>query len=157
LKTVVTVFLDSVGITYQLKPHQRNIYTAEDAARERGVRLSQIVKCMIGKDPEGRYYVMMIPGHRTLKLKRAREVAGGVRITLVPREEIASELGLIVGAISPTQLIGRARFFMDESIFDEDFVDISSGEPDAGVELSTEDLQKVLDAERCEIVSSTAD
>ena len=72
---------------------------------------------------------MMVPGDRILKLKRVRPAAGGIRIDLVSPEELAEKLGLTVGAISPTQLAGRAWFYMDQSIFDEEYVDISSGVP----------------------------
>ena len=155
METIVTQFLDSAGINYNIKLHKENVYTCEDAARERGVRLSQIVKCMIGRDTNGSFHIMLIPGDRILKLKKVREVAGGIRIDLVPPEQLEETLGLIVGAISPIQLIGRAKFYIDNSVFQEEFVDISSGEPDAGIELSVNDLQGVLNAERCDIISTS--
>ncbi|HUU26725.1 MAG TPA: YbaK/EbsC family protein [archaeon] len=154
METPVTRFLDGCGISYVVKPHTRKVYTCEEAAAERGVRLSQIVKSMIGRDAQGGVHVMLVPGDRTLKLKRVRQVAGGVRIDLLRPDEISDSLGLTVGAISPTQLAGRASFYMDHSIFSEDFVDISAGIPDAGVELRPQDLERVLGAVRCDIISA---
>ena len=55
--------------------------------------------------------------------------------------------GLIVGAISPVDLIGRARIVMDPGVLDEEFVDISSGDPLAGIELASKELRDLLDAE----------
>ena len=155
MKTSVTQFLDSVGISYEIKPHKRKVYTCEDAARERGVRLSQIVKCMIGRDQAGNISVMLIPGDKILKLKKVRQVAGGIRIDLVPPEELTEELGLTVGAISPIQLLGLATFYIDNSIFREEFVDISSGEPDAGIELRAMSLRDILGASQCDIISTS--
>lgn len=154
MRTSVTDYLESKAVAYVVRLHSQEVYTCEDAARERGVRLSQIVKCMIGKDPSGGLHVMLIPGDKTLKLKKVRGVAGGVLIDLVSRDQIAEELGLVVGAISPTQLAGRASFYVDPSLFREETVSISSGRPDAGVELSATDLEGVLGARRCDIVSS---
>ncbi|MBN2288092.1 MAG: YbaK/EbsC family protein [Candidatus Glassbacteria bacterium] len=154
METPVTGFLDQAGVGYVVKPHGREVFTCEEAARERGVRLSQIVKTMVGEDTGGGLHVMMVPGHRTLKLKRVRQAAGGVRIDLIPPGELSQRLGLTVGAISPVQLVGRAAFYMDESIFDEEYVDISSGDPHAGVELRAGDLRALLGALRCRIAST---
>ena len=151
----MTEFLEAAGVSYTIKPHARKVYTCEDAARERGVRLSQIVKCMVGTDPSGALHVMLIPGDKWLKLKRVRQVAGGVKVELLPPDRLAAEHGLVVGAISPTQFVGRAAIYMDNSIFREEMVDISSGEPDAGIELRAEDLLRVLGAARCDIISTS--
>src|SRR4028119_273298 len=123
VRTAVTQFLDSLGVNYKLMSHEQKAFACEDVARERGLRLSQVVKCMVGHDPKGDIHVMLIPGNKVLKLKRAREVAGGIRINLVPPEQLEA-LGLIVGAISPTQLIGRAKFYIDNHLLREETVDI---------------------------------
>ncbi len=153
MHTSVTTFLDRAAVPYEVKPHSAEAYTCEDAARERCVRLSQIVKTMVGADSYDAIHIMLIPGDRKLDLKRVRQIAGGVRIALVPPADIAERFGVTVGAISPTQFVGRARFYMDNSVFRETLVDISSGSPDAGVELRAEDLCRVLEALRCDIVA----
>lgn len=155
METEVTKVLDAAGVVYRRKPHTQPAYTCEDAARERGVRVSQIVKCMVGVDPNGTVYVMLIPGDRTLKIKKVRQLAGGVRVELVPPERLAAEYNLIVGAISPTQFIGKARFYVDRTVFLEEEVDISSGDPAAGVELKAEELCSLLGATRCDIISTS--
>ncbi len=155
MQTSITRFFDAAGVSYRVRPHSRKVYTCEDAAQERGVRLSQIVKCLVGRDPNGDLHIMLIPGDKRLKLKRARQVAGGVRIELVPPGELVREFDTIVGAISPTQFVGRGHIYIDASIFREESVTISSGQPDAGVELKAEDLAKVLGATKCDIISQS--
>ena len=154
METLATQFLDSESIDYQIKPHRKEVFTCEEAARERGVRLSQIVKCMVGLDSEGNIHVMLIPGDKRLKLKRVRKVANGAKIDLVSPEALADEFRITVGAISPIQFVGKARFYMDNSLDREKLVDISSGRPDAGIELASEDLGKILAAVRCDIIST---
>jgi Cys-tRNA(Pro) deacylase len=152
----VIEYLESIGISFKIKPHSNPVYTSEDAARERGVQLSQIVKTMIGQDGEGKIHVAMIPGDKILKLKRLRQVAGSIRIELSEPTELESRFGLTVGAISPIQFINTdSRFYMDKSVLDEEFVNISSGKPDAGVELSSRNLRDILNATVCEIVSTS--
>ena len=152
METLVTQFLDSENINYQIKPHRRKAFTCEEAAQERGVRLSQIVKCIVGFDPEGNIHVMLIPGDQRLKLKQVRRVANGTKIDLVSPEALAEKFGLTVGAISPIQFVGKARFYMDNSLDREKLVDMSSGRPDAGIKLASEDLRRILAAVRCDII-----
>lgn len=155
-KTSVTRLLDQMSISYKIKRHSAPVFTCEDAARERGVKLSQIIKCMIGIDDKKRLYVMLIPGDRLLKLKKIRQIAGGIRIDLVPPERLSKEYDVVVGAISPTQFLGipNCSFYIDDTVFLEEYADISSGDPRAGIELKTSDLERVINAIRCDIISS---
>ena len=61
------------------------------------------------------------------------------------KESIERRTGLIVGAVAP---IGRVLegipLFVDPSVFDEEFLDISSGDPNAGLELHRDDLRNLL-------------
>ena len=40
---------------------------------------------------------------------------------------------------------------MDKTIFDEEIVDISAGVLNAGIKLKTKDLEKILNAKRCDM------
>ena len=153
MQTDVTRFLDKKKIDHTIKLHKSLALTCQEAAIQRNVRLSQIVKCMVGKDVNGAFHVMLLPGDKTLKIKKVRTLAGHIRIDLVAPDDIAKEKGVIVGAISPIQFIGDATFYMDKTIFDEKLVDISSGDPGSGVELSSADLAKLLQAKVCDIIS----
>lgn len=145
--------LDELGVSYVLKPHENPALTCETAAAERGVRVSQIVKCMVGTTDTGDMVVMLLPGDRTLKSSKARKYLRAGGLSLVDPAVLASELGLTVGAISPIQLLGRATILMDPSVLDEELVDISAGDPMVGIELASKDLARVLDAQMIEIVS----
>jgi Cys-tRNA(Pro) deacylase len=157
MRTPVTAQLDELGVDYTVKPHTQPALTAESAAAERGVRLSQIVKCMLGQTESSEVVAMLIPGDRRLKISRARKHLGASSLELIPRADVESELGLVVGAISPTQVLGRARFLMDPTVLAEELVTISSGDAMAGVELRATDLRDVLRADIVEVVSTRLD
>lgn len=150
----VVAQLDELGVAYTLKPHENPALTCETAAAERGVRVSQIVKCMVGTTDGGQMVVMLLPGDRTLKSSKARKFLGAGGLALVDPERLAGELGLTVGAISPIQLLGRATILMDPSVLEEEQVDISAGDPMIGVELASKDLARILEAQMVEIVSA---
>jgi prolyl-tRNA editing enzyme YbaK/EbsC (Cys-tRNA(Pro) deacylase) len=153
--TTISGLLDELAVDHVIKPHRRAALTAEAAAAERGVRLAQVVKCMVGTADGEQLVVMLIPGDRRLKSSRARKHLRARSLEFLPREVLESELGLVVGAISPLQLIGRATMLMDPSVLDEELVDISSGDPMAGIELKASDLREVLAAELVPIAGDT--
>ncbi len=156
METEVTKKLDQKGISYEIKKHINEALTCELAAQERNCRISQIVKTMVGVDDNGIYHVCLIPGHKILKLKKLRKEAGGIRINLMDPKEISEKLDLIVGAISPLIFPSNARFYIDPTVLDEDFVDISSGNPLAGIELKSSDLVDIVDGKVCDIVSTSS-
>jgi Cys-tRNA(Pro) deacylase len=153
MKTDVTDYLDDRKVRYVVKPHREAALTAEAAARERGVRMCQIVKCMIGETESGQLVAMLIPGDKRLKSSKARKMVGASSLELVAPERLVDKFGLVVGAISPTQLVGRARVLVDPSVLANERVTISSGDPLAGLELSPDDLLDAVGAEQADIVS----
>jgi Cys-tRNA(Pro) deacylase len=149
----VTKPLSEAGVEFTIKPHEALAFTATAAAEHRGVRVSQIVKCLVARSEQGDLCAALLPGDRTLKLRKVRKVIGSP-LALVDPEELANEMGLTVGAISPFHLVGKARIFMDPTVLDEELVDISSGDLRAGIELRSKALQEVLDAEICDLIST---
>ena len=144
LKTQLTDFLDEQMIPYRVKYHSKPVFTSEDAAIERGVRLSQIVKTMLLADGND-ILVAVLPSHKRLDVKKLKKLSGHKNLQFMDKESIERRTGLIVGAVAP---IGRVMegipLFVDPSVFDEEFLDISSGDPNAGLELHRDDLRFLL-------------
>ena len=145
--------LDSNRISYTIKKSVFPALSCESVAKHREVYLSQVVKCMVGENSGEEIFGMLIPGDRVLKIKKVRNLLGGVRVFLMSPEDLVYKLGLTVGAISPLQLLGKATLLMDKRIFDEEKVDISSGTPLAGIQLSPIDLLTATKAKVCDIIS----
>ncbi len=156
-QTPVTRYLDHLGVEYRVKPHKEAALTSEAAAQQRGVRLSQIAKCMVGAKADGTLVAMLLPGDRTLKIKKVRQALGGVGVELIPPDLLGERYQLTVGAISPTQLVEhRAIFLVDPTLLEEEWVDIGSGEPLAGVELRARELCDLLGGRVVDIKSSNS-
>jgi prolyl-tRNA editing enzyme YbaK/EbsC (Cys-tRNA(Pro) deacylase) len=153
VKTDVTDYLDEMKVRYVVKPHREAALTAEAAARERGVRVSQIVKCMIGETESRQLVAMLIPGDKRLMSSKARKRVDASSLKLVAPERLVADFGLVVGAISPTQLVGRALILADPTVLAQERITISSGDPLAGLELSAHDLLDAVGAEQVDIVS----
>ena len=152
----VTHVLDDAGIEYVLTRHHNAAFTCEDVAQERGLMLSQVLKCLIGKDSGGTIYVMLLPGNRILDIKKVRCLAER-KIALIPREELADRFGLIVGAVTPIQFLDvltNVNFYLDETALQEEYIDISSGSLNAGIRLKIRDLVKLIKPMIGDIVST---
>ena len=145
MKTPVTEKLDSLQVNYRIKPHTKPVFTSEDAARERGVRLSQIVKTMLLIDQRDKTIVEVLPGDRKLDLKKIKKLMKVKDLRFMDRESVEKRFGLVAGAIAPIgEMLTELSIFVDPAIFAEELVDISSGDPRAGIELSRENLRRLL-------------
>lgn len=144
IRNRVAEALAGAGIDYRMKPHKRPVYTSENAARERGVALEQIVKTMILADKSGCCIVALLPGDRRLNIKKISKLLRG-KFQLMSADEVRKATGFVVGAISPVGLISKGwEMVADTAVFDNEWVDISSGDPAAGIELRSADLLKLI-------------
>jgi Cys-tRNA(Pro) deacylase len=145
MKTAITDKLEALKLNYTVKPHSQPVYTSEAAARERGVRLSQIVKTMLLMDRNDRMVVAVLPGNKKLDLKKIKKLMGVKDLRFLDRRTIEQRLGLVAGAIAPiADLFGNIPVLVDPAVFQEDRVDISSGDPRAGLELTRDNLRILL-------------
>lgn len=143
-KTKVTDYLHEQKIPYSSKYHSKPVFTSEEAAIERGVRLSQVVKTMLLG--AGDFVVIAgLPSHKRLDIKKLKKITGNKNLRLMNKGGIEQKTGLTVGAVSPVGSgLESLPIFVDPSVFDEEFLDISSGDPKAGLELHREDLKDLL-------------
>lgn len=143
-KTQLTDFLDEKMISYRVKYHSKPVFTSEDAAVERGVRLSQIVKTMLLADGNNAL-AAVLPSHKRLDLKKLKKLSGHKNLQFMDKASIVQKTGLIVGAVAPIgRVLERMRIFVDPALFDEEFLDTSSGDPNAGLELHRDALKALL-------------
>jgi len=109
------------------------------------VRLSQILKTMLLVGPDEMIILAVVPGNKKLNLKRLKKLSGQKSLQLMDKETIKKEFGVVVGALAPVgSMIGYSLLFVDPSVFEEEVVDISSGDPTAGLELKRDDLKRLL-------------
>src|SRR5258708_35739310 len=101
MKTIVMFILDERDVPYKVKRHSRPVFTSEDAASERGVRLSQIVKTMLVVTRTHDYLVALIPGHCRLSLKRLGSIVNDKHLQFVARDKVKDLTGYQPGAVSP--------------------------------------------------------
>ncbi|RME81211.1 MAG: hypothetical protein D6775_14185 [Caldilineae bacterium] len=150
LQTPVIELLEKAGVAYRLLPHTEPVYTVEAAAAQRGVVKEEMVKSILLREKGGqrRYVMACTLGHMRVDYKAVRRALGDDwrRLTFASAEEIARVTGFVQGAVAPLCLPADIPVLFDEAIARCEKVNISSGDPMAGVELKGEDLIRLSGA-----------
>ena len=142
LKTKITDLLDAHQIDYRILSHTKPVFTVDAAAAQRGVVKAEMVKSILLREKKGQRYVMAcVTGEDRLDPQAVREYfEGWKRLTFATSDQITTITGYIQGAVAPLCLPDEVPIFFDEAIAHRKRVNISSGDPLAGLELDPQDL-----------------
>lgn len=150
-QTKIIRLLNQQNISYRLLPHTEAVFTVEAAAAQRGVVKEEMVKSILLREKSNprRYVMACILGDARLNPKAVRACLGEdwKRLTFASAEEIQQVTGCVQGAVAPLCLPNKLPVVFDESIALCDNVNISSGDPMAGLELKAKDLIQLAGAQ----------
>jgi len=146
IRTLPMELLEQRDIPYEAHQHEEDQYTAEGVAQDLGVPVAQVVKAMLVRCDGGWYVLVVIPGDERLDLEKVRATVGAGKVNLASKQEVERVTGYTVGAVSVIGLKqGGVLTFVDEGVLDLEQVIISSGHPEAGLALSTDDMMAALE------------
>lgn len=139
----ITRLLDQQRIAYRLLPHSEPVFTVAEAAAQRGVRAEEMVKSILLRETGSDRYVMAcLLGEDRLDYRAVGSYLAGEwrRLTFASDEEISTITGYVRGAVAPLDLPAGLPVVFDESVAHCENVNISSGDPMMGLELTADDL-----------------
>ncbi len=155
IDTKITRLLDAEGIAYTLLRHSEPVFTVETAAAQRGVVMDEMVKSILLREKAGqrRYVMACVLGAMRLDYKAVRAHLGDdwKRLTFARGEEIERVTGYVMGAVAPLCLPDDVPVVFDRAIAGCANVNISSGDPMAGIELRSGDLIRLAGAQMASI------
>jgi prolyl-tRNA editing enzyme YbaK/EbsC (Cys-tRNA(Pro) deacylase) len=135
--------LKELGISYEEVVQENPTKSCDEAARERGVETSQIVKSLIIQS-EGEKFHVLLPGDRTLSEKKF-----GAEYRMIPPEEVEEITGFEPGTVHPFSTdLDRVA---DERIFENDVVSHTVGEKTRGLIVDAEKLMEALEKSSFEL------
>lgn len=154
MMTLIQNLLTQNNIPHRILPHDRPVFTVEDAVAARGVDAREMVKSILLREKSGSRYVMAcVAGPDRLVPQKVRaQLDGWKRLTFASAEEITEVTGYIKGAVAPLCLPDEIPVFFDRSLAACDKVNISSGDPCSGLELAITDLVGLASAEVCDLI-----
>ena len=153
-RTRITDLLDAASIPYRWLMHGEPVFTVEAAARQRGVRIEEMVKSILLRDRIGHYVMACVPGAARVDPKAVQAVlgAGWRRLHFASGEEILAVTGCVQGAVTPIGLPDDAPVIFDEAIGRLAQCNISSGDQRAGLELAAADLIRIARGRLAKII-----
>ena len=145
-KTNAARLLDKAKIAYELIPYEvdENDLSAVHVAADLGENIEQVFKTLVLHGDKSGYFVCIIPGEHEVDLKLAAKASGNKKCDLIPVKELLPLTGYIRGGCSP---IGMKKFFkttIDVSAKDWETIIFSAGKIGYQVELSLDELSKVI-------------
>jgi len=159
IDTKVTRLLDREGIAYVLLPHSEPVFTVAAAAAQRGVVAAEMVKSILLRESKSNRYVMAcVLGPDRLDHRKVRQALGPgwARLTFAGDEEIHVVTGYPRGAVNPLCLPEDVPVVFDDHIAQCRRVNISTGDPMAGLELDPGDLLRLAGARVASIAEANA-
>jgi prolyl-tRNA editing enzyme YbaK/EbsC (Cys-tRNA(Pro) deacylase) len=122
---------EAAGMVIEIRRMGESTRTAEEAARQCGCQVAQIVKSLVfqGKD-SGELLLFMVAGSNRLDPAKAASLAGEQLERADPRL-VRERTGFAIGGVSPIGHLAPIRTFADEALLAFDEVWAAAGAHDA--------------------------
>ena len=145
-KTNAMRILDQKNILYKFHSYvDTDAVSGIEVATVLNQNPEQVFKTLVTIGASKNYYVFLVPVCNELNLKKAAKSVGEKNLEMIKAKELLPLTGYIHGGCSP---IGMKKFFkttIDESAILFDTIIFSGGKIGYQVELSLEELKKVID------------
>lgn len=151
-KTNVMRMLDKHKINYKHYSYaDTDAISGVEVAEVLNQNPAQVFKTLVTTGKSGRHFVFMIPVEKELNLKKAALAVNEKSVEMLKSKELLPLTGYIHGGCSP---IGMKKFFtttIDESAQNFDTIIFSAGKIGYQVEVTLEDLSKMIQFSLCNI------
>lgn len=152
-KTNVMRILDKKKINYNKYCYvDTDAISGVEVARVLGQDPNQVFKTLVTVGKSKKYYVFIIPVEKELDLKKAAKSVEEKSIEMIKSKDLLDLTGYIHGGCSP---IGMKKLFkttIDSSVEDLDTFIFSAGKIGYQVELSLDELRKVIRLQIADLV-----
>lgn len=144
VKTNAMRILDRAKVDYQLRTYEcKEFVDGLTVADQLGMAYEMTFKTLVTHGKSGQYYVLVIPVHQELDMKKASRTVGEKSLEMLPVKEIMNVTGYIRGGCTP---IGMKRTYptvVQESALQQTQIAISGGRRGTQIILAPEDLAQV--------------
>lgn len=152
-KTNVMRVLDSKKVQYNSHEYEPDAtMTGEEIAGILGEPAEKVFKTLVTQAKSGQYYVFVIPVIGELDLKKAAKVTGEKSISMIKQKDLLPLTGYVHGGCSPIGMKKRFPTFLHETAKDFERIYVSAGKVGYQVELSPDDLVKIVGCKFADVV-----
>jgi Cys-tRNA(Pro)/Cys-tRNA(Cys) deacylase len=147
MKTNAARYLDSLGISYELREYavDPDDLSAETVAAKVGLPPEQVFKTLVMRGDRNGNAMAVVPGNSEVDAKALARLTGDRRMEMVPLKEVQPLTGQVRGGVTA---IGQTRgypVFVDETVELFDSVSVSAGVRGTQLVLSPADYLRAVD------------
>ena len=144
-KTNVMRILDQKRVAYKSYCYvDTNAISGMDVASVLNENPSQVFKTLVTVGNSKNHYVFLVPVNKELNLKKAATAVGEKNVEMVKSKDLLALTGYIHGGCSPIGMKKQFKTVIDISANNYDNIIFSGGKIGYQVELTLEDLKKVI-------------
>lgn len=144
-KTNVMRILDQKRVAYKSYCYvDTNAISGIDVASVLNENPSQVFKTLVTVGNSKNHYVFLVPVNKELNLKKAATSVGEKNVEMVKSKDLLALTGYIHGGCSPIGMKKQFKTVIDKSASDFATIIFSGGKIGYQVELTLEDLKKVI-------------
>lgn len=144
-KTNVMRILDQKRVAYKSYCYvDTNAISGMDVASVLNENPSQVFKTLVTVGNSKNHYVFLVPVNKELNLKKAATSVGEKNVEMVKSKDLLALTGYIHGGCSPIGMKKQFKTVIDKSASDFATIIFSGGKIGYQVELTLEDLKKVI-------------
>lgn len=152
-KTNVMRVLDGKKIAYNKHEYEPDAtMTGEEIAVILGEDPDKVFKTLVTQGKSGAYYVFVVPVKEELDLKKAAKAAGEKAVSMIKQKELLPLTGYVHGGCSPIGMKKLFPTFIHETATEYERIFVSAGKVGFQIELSPEDLIKVVNCKTADII-----
>lgn len=152
-KTNVMRMLDKLKINYKHYSYaDTDAISGIEVATVLGQNPAQVFKTLVTIAKSKEHYVFMIPVAEELDLKKAAAAVNEKSVEMIKSKDLLPTTGYIHGGCSPIGMKKRFKTVIDKSAENYNTIIFSAGKIGYQVEMSLEDLKKVININSAEIV-----
>lgn len=157
-KTNACRILDQKKIPYDLHPYyDSGAVGGEEVASTLGEDPDRVFKTLVLVGKSKDHYVLVIPSNENVDLKKAAKVLGEKSIQMIPQKDLEPLTGYIHGGCSPVGMKKTFPTYFQEEAVDYPTIYVSAGRVGLQMEVSIQDLKKVLNYRLADLVVKDAD
>ena len=144
-KTNVMRILDQKRVAYKSYCYvDTNAISGMDVASVLNENPNQVFKTLVTVGNSKNHYVFLVPVNKELNLKKAATAVGEKNVEMVKSKDLLALTGYIHGGCSPIGMKKQFKTVIDISANNYDNIIFSGGKIGYQVELTLEDLKKVI-------------
>lgn len=139
-------WLRTQGVEFEVLEYEFTEIGADHAAEGVGLPLEMVCKTLIVEAPGQVFWIAIIPGDQRFDPQLTAKAIDAKHVDLAEQAHAEKVTGYRVGGISPFATRRHLPVIIEESLLALDLISVNAGRRGLLVEMSTEDLVRLLDA-----------